>query len=84
MKKSKKQSEPKELTDKESKELTRILDRFERQNTPAKADMFNYDDEYIDIEVEWGDGPADLEQMKLERAVLNSKESLKEKVAAME
>lgn len=91
-----------ELTKAELKELKEILDRFEWQEYCrtgmryinggyATADMFNYDDEYIDIELKWGEqdmGSGDSyehkEQYRLKRSVLNEKKSIEEKIKEIE
>lgn len=56
----------KQLTKQELEKLKDVLEKFETQTLYetglkninggfAKAEMFDYDDEYIDIELEWGE-----------------------------
>ena len=77
----------KELSDKELEELKKVFGSFERGEEKmtgvkyisggyAYAEMFDYDDEYIDIELKWGvqsdcSDSTHVEQYKLSRAVLN-------------
>ena len=86
----------KKLTKKELKELVRILELFERQTYNecctgkisgefANAEIFDYDNDIIDIELKYGiqsdcEDRVNTEQWKLNRSVLNKKMLLKEKV----
>ena len=86
----------KPLTEKETNELSKMLSLFESQTLYetgihkisggfATADMFDYDDEYIDLELKWGiqsDVQDDVhtEQYKLNRQILTSNLSLVDKV----
>jgi hypothetical protein len=79
----------KRLSGKELKRLKDVLDWFERYETRAtgvgyisggfaEADMFNYDDEFIDIKLKWGvqsdcENHTTTEQYKLSREILNNK-----------
>ena len=65
--------EVKTLTEKEMEVLTEALDWFEHQFACAddvETDIFNYDDEWIDIEAHFVED--DSEQYKLERSLLSS------------
>lgn len=75
------------LSKKELKKLANILELFERRLVRetgvqmrsggfASADMFRYDDDYIDIEVKWGvesgcENSIRTEQYKLPRNAVN-------------
>ena len=90
----------KQLTKKELKTLGKVLDEFDRQTTIdtgvarisggfAVADMFNYDDEYIDIQLKWGiqndcENNVHSEQWKLKRSVLSQKKTIKQIVEEIE
>lgn len=91
-----------ELTSKELKVLAKILEEFEwREYCESglknisggyvSADVFNYDDEYIDIQVESGEqdcgsgfSSCDTSTCKLPRKVLLKKMSLERKLKAIE
>jgi len=80
----------------ELSELKNVLDKFEIYtiiNTGmkhlkggfAEAEMFNYDDEYIKIELCYGDEEIKhIENCKLKRSVLRSKKTIKEKLNEIE
>jgi len=90
------------LTIDEISVLKDVLDVFENQQYVstgmkghnggyATADMFSYDDDKIDIELEWGrqdmgDGRSTchVEQYTLDRDILHQDIPLKEKVSAIE
>ena len=67
------------LTDKETEILSLVLQEFESQfhkDEGAQADVFNYDKEWIDIEVSYDD--ESTEQMKIDRSLLSSGLPVKE------
>ena len=90
------------LTTKEISELRHVLEVFENSvyvdsgmksinGGYARADMFDYDDEMIDIEVEWGrqdmgDGHSTchVEQYTIDRETITADIPLAEKVAKIE
>lgn len=87
----------KDLTSKELSELAEILTVLEQQTYEncctgrisgefANAEMFNYDNDVIDIEVTYGiqsdcENRVNTEQWKLNRDILHKKMSIKDKVA---
>jgi len=89
----------KELTKKELDILKEVLNLFEHKTICetgvhrisggfAKADMFNYDEKLIDIELKWGiqsdcENTVHTEQWKLNRDTLNLAKSVEEKVKAI-
>ena len=93
-------SKVKPLAKTELKTLGKVLDEFDKQTTVdtgvnrisggfAVADMFNYDNEYIDIQLKWGvqsdcEDNVHTEQWKLKRSVLSSKKSIKRMVEEIE
>ena len=69
----------KDLSKKETATLAKVLDKFEQsfgKKCEAQAEMFDYDLDYIDIEVSFSD-TNQVEQFKLEREILSRKMSLK-------
>jgi hypothetical protein len=93
-------SKVKPLTKTELKTLGKVLDEFDKQTTVdtgvnrisggfALADMFNYDDDYIDIQLKWGiqsdcEDSVHTEQWKLKRSVLSQKKTIKQMVVEIE
>ena len=86
----------KKLTKKELNELIKILNLFEQQTYNecctgkisgefANAEIFDYDNDIIDIELKYGiqsdcEDRVNTEQWKLNRSVLSKKMLLKDKV----
>jgi hypothetical protein len=89
----------KKLTKKELKVLKEVLALFEKRTRNetgvryssggfATAEMFNYDDDVIDIELKWGvqsdcTNNVNTEQWKLKREELKTKKSIGEIVDAI-
>jgi hypothetical protein len=90
----------KELTLKEIKKLGSVLYTFIKQTTRdtgvgkisggfVLSQLFNYDDDYIDIQLKWGiksdcQDTCNVEDWKLKRSVLSSKKSIKKMVEEIE
>jgi hypothetical protein len=69
----------KSLTAKETERLSDALAIVEKQfDDDATADVFDYDDEYVDIQVDFNDEDDTYEQMKVERSLLSSDKTAKE------
>jgi hypothetical protein len=63
------------LSTAEIKKLTKALDKLEGEfDDPCQADVFNYDNDFIDVEVKFNDGGR--EQYKLDRNTMEFKESV--------
>ena len=90
----------KKLTKPELKELTKILELFEQQTYEecctgkisgefASAEIFDYDNDFIDIELKFGtqsdcEDRVNTEQWKLNRNILTKKMSIVAKVNEIE
>lgn len=89
----------KQVTKKELNQLKKILEKFETQTVNetgvrqisggfANANMGNYDNQWIDIELKWGiqsdcENTVHTEHWKISREILNSNKSVAEKVRAI-
>ena len=88
------------LSDNELKALSDVLDYFERVTKKetavsmisggfAEAEMFNFDNDYVDIELKWGvqsdcQNSVNVENYKLARNILLKKMSVKKKYLEIE
>ena len=65
-----------ELTEKEEEVLIEVLDAFEEQFDGGVGELFSFDDEWVDIQIDFDDDS--YEQFKLERALLSSGKPIKD------
>lgn len=89
-----------QLSSEELSVLAKVLAEFERETKRdtfvymtsggyAIAEMFGYDDNWVDIELKWGvqsdvENRRHVEQYKLERAMLNNKTPVQEILGSLE